>query len=108
MGPVSDDTPNEQAQMSKVGAPNNADATPWVALRYVLTEEDLKDKTESSYVADDTRQKCAQDLGAVEYCVVVHSLEEGADVDDRVLVEPLVGCVIVEFKDTPISVRAAH
>jgi len=70
-----------------------------MAVTNVLCTEDLKDRRECGYIADDTRKKFNADFGSVLSVRVVLGSQPNVDAATQQVIAPFVGTILVEFAD---------
>jgi hypothetical protein len=84
-----------------VAAPDPSSTPPsrFMAVTNVLCADDLVDRKECGYIADDTRKKFNADFGSVLAVRVVLGTQPNVDSATQQVIAPFVGTILVEFAD---------
>ena len=80
-------------------ASTTAPSSRFMAVTNVVCAEDLQDRKECGYIADDTRKKFNADFGSVLSVRVVLGSQPNVDAATQQVIAPFVGTILVEFAD---------
>lgn len=79
--------------------PSVTPSSRFMAVTNVLCADDLQDRRECGYIADDTRKKFNADFGSVLSVRVVLGSQPNVDSATQQVIAPFVGTILVEFAD---------